>query len=887
MIDDYFKVLAKADKSMFLNINKNSQLITRLYYDGKDYCKSNPMTLEEFAKKSSEIFDIIIDNEKMNNVWEIINKEEVFNFPDIYKDNHNKPIKFYFKGGNVDDENIFLYIYKELEDSLDTFDELTKCVSFDFFKKTVEENIKNKTEFISGLINIDNFKEFNEKYNRILGDVVLIETASTIKQCVGNNGLVCRSGGDEFLFFYKISNDYDEVYKYITDMLFKINGANNEIVDVDTTITVTIGLTRHPLDGNKFDLLLNRNRAALIRGKKKARNCFIIYLLEKCGYVDEFTEFDSKVDDLEYVSGSMGLITGVMEILNSKFTLKKRITDSLNLIGLYFYLDRLVVTEVDPKTNKITNTLAWYNPRSLKKEYKPNTKNITLWKSIYEKSNLLVVNSLEEGEGLVISDVLKDSNIVACVATELRQNDLLFGQIRFEMTSINRHWQPSDISNFVMLSKMISIIYNNEYTTLSHYKEMYFDRTTGIYNLQKWVQEGEKFISDISNDVYSVLDVAIHDFVNILNAYGIITIEKILKTIANFLLTLEEDNIVFGRTADNRFSMIFKGKNIEYINSLFIDLKEYVKDNIQLETGNVLLEAGIYINEDKILLEEALDRAIIARKFNSSFDNATVFTSIMYEKELVRLELESHIEQALQDNEFLLYLQPKINTKDKKLAGAEALTRWNYNFEKLIFPDVFIPLLERNGFIAKLDYAVFENVCKLIKELKDNNQEVFPISVNVSRSIPNFDRYLSDLERIRKKYNIEPDYIEIEITEGMYTDNNEIMKDFINKLHKKGYKVSLDDFGSGYSNISALSKLNFDTIKFDRGFFNDIKNEKETMIIKTMVKLVKKLNMKVLCEGVETADYEAYLTEIGCDYIQGYYYDKPLPLETFMKKYIK
>ena len=258
----------------------------------------------------------------------------------------------------------------------------------------------------------------------------------------------------------------------------------------------------------------------------------------------------------------------------------------------------------------------------------------------------------------------------------------------------------------------------------------------------------------------------------------------------------------------------------------------------------------------------------------------------MYEKELVRLELESHIEQALQDNEFLLYLQPKINTKDKKLAGAEALTRWNYNFEKLIFPDVFIPLLERNGFIAKLDYAVFENVCKLIQELKNNNQEVFPISVNVSRSIPNFDRYLCDLERIRKKYNVEPDYIEVEITEGMYTDNNEIMKDFINKLHKKGYKVSLDDFGSGYSNISALSKLNFDTIKFDRGFFNDIKNEKETMIIKTMVKLVKKLNMKVLCEGVETADYEAYLTEIGCDYIQGYYYDKPLPLETFKKKYI-
>ena len=139
---------------------------------------------------------------------------------------------------------------------------------------------------------------------------------------------------------------------------------------------------------------------------------------------------------------------------------------------------------------------------------------------------------------------------------------------------------------------------------------------------------------------------------------------------------------------------------------------------------------------------------------------------------------------------------------------------------------------------------------------------------------------------IRKNYNVNPCYIEIEITEGMYSKDNVAIENFIDKLHSVGYKVSMDDFGSGNSNISTLSQLTFDTIKFDKAFFNDIDNLKEKMIIDTMTKLVKGMNMKVVCEGVETLEYVKYLKEIGADYIQGYYYDKPLAMLDFEKKYL-
>ena len=233
-------------------------------------------------------------------------------------------------------------------------------------------------------------------------------------------------------------------------------------------------------------------------------------------------------------------------------------------------------------------------------------------------------------------------------------------------------------------------------------------------------------------------------------------------------------------------------------------------------------------------------------------------------------------------------ISPFFNNESIRFYDFWAISRsasWS-NFEKLIFPNEFIPLLEANGYIAKLDFKVFENVCKFIKELEKEDKKPIPISVNVSRAIKDFNNYFDRLERIRQKYDVDPALIEIEITEGMYSLANEEISKFIDKLHQVGYKVSMDDFGSGNSNISTLSQLTFDTIKFDKGFFNNIDNQKEKMIVDTMTKLVKGMNMKVVCEGIETEDYVQYLTQIGADYIQGYYYDKPIGIDKFKEKYL-
>lgn len=887
MVDfEVAKLLAKAENSIMGCYNLKLRMITESYYGANNMLKNGPIDLDEYSKLLSEVVDIVIDKGRfLSALSQILSENDVFEFSDIYKTTGGLPIKINFRGGRLDSDNIVVNMFKDkVVESNDKQDELTKCDSYNDFKKNVDELIASNTQFILGILNLDSFKEFNINYNHVLGDIALIETASVMKQLLGSNGLVTRSGGDEFQFFYKVDNDYDVTYNFIRDFLLKIEDVINDIINVDKKLTATIGLSRFPLDGDNYKRIENRSRAALIRGKNKARNCFIIYLEEKCGYVDENTIFEERRNDTSSESSKINVITGVMEILNTNNTLRKRIEDSISLIGNFFYLDRIVVSEVTDKS--ISDLIVWYNPRSKKKEPKFNTENIKVWKSLYESSNLLVINGVEEGEATVLKDILAASNITACVAIELKHEGRLYGQIRFEMTSIDRIWQPTIISSFVLISKMISIKYDKEYLDYIHEKEMYYDSTTDVYNLLKWTLEGERFIQANDNPPYSILDIEIYEFNKILNLYGIVVVDSVLKTIANYLLRYKEGTTIFGRTSENRFTLLFRNVDELEIKDFYKELKEYVKENITLEKGNVLLKAGAFLNNDKTPLKEALDKAVIARKQESSFDDVAIFTQEMYEKEIFILKLESHIEKALDLDEFLLYLQPKFNATSKELSGAEALTRWNYNFEKLMYPDSFIPLLEKNGYISRLDYKVFENVCKLQREALDNGYKVVPISVNVSRSVKDFDKYLFDLEAIRKKYNIEASLLEIEITEGMYTENEKLIENFIKKLHSIGYKVSMDDFGSGYSNITALSQLNFDIIKFDRSFLTSPSNEKEALIVRVMTKLVKKLNMKVLFEGVETEEYEKYLTEIGCDYLQGYYYDKPIPLDTFKKKYI-
>lgn len=249
--------------------------------------------------------------------------------------------------------------------------------------------------------------------------------------------------------------------------------------------------------------------------------------------------------------------------------------------------------------------------------------------------------------------------------------------------------------------------------------------------------------------------------------------------------------------------------------------------------------------------------------------------------------LSNKMQKGIENKEFLIYLQPKFYAKTGMLAGAEALVRWNRK-GKIVMPNVFIPLLEKYGLITILDNHVLEEVFKIINSWNEKNYTIVPISVNESRQNLYDRNHIEKLIKLINKYNISPSMIELEMTETTVVNNVELAKEAEKNVHKLGFIVSMDDFGTGYSSFSMLKNINIDILKMDKSFFDDILESKRgKIIIESVIHMSHKLNIKVVAEGIETKEQAEYLKNIECDMIQGYIYEKPIPVFEFEKKYLK
>lgn len=254
---------------------------------------------------------------------------------------------------------------------------------------------------------------------------------------------------------------------------------------------------------------------------------------------------------------------------------------------------------------------------------------------------------------------------------------------------------------------------------------------------------------------------------------------------------------------------------------------------------------------------------------------------------LIKNEIEKEVSRALKENEFKIYIQPKIDTKKETLVGAESLIRWNRYHKEMIRPDEFIPLLEEFGIITKLDYYVLEEVCKMQRKYIEKGIRI-PISINESkRHLSNKD-YVEELMKIVKFYNIPTSLLELEMTESAVVENVQMAKNTEQKLHQLGFIVSMDDFGTGYSSFSMLKDINIDILKIDKSFFQEIiENERGKIIIESIIQMTKKLGIKTVAEGIETKEQVEYLKQIECDMIQGYYYAPPIYQKEFEQKWLK
>lgn len=266
------------------------------------------------------------------------------------------------------------------------------------------------------------------------------------------------------------------------------------------------------------------------------------------------------------------------------------------------------------------------------------------------------------------------------------------------------------------------------------------------------------------------------------------------------------------------------------------------------------------------------------------------FDTELHKKEELENYIEGHMHQALRDGEFRLFLQPKKNLHSGMLDGAEALVRWKTGAGKMIFPDQFIPLFERNGFCVELDLYMAEQACRQIRAWIDEGKNPVAISVNQSKRLFFEADYVQRLTDLVKKYDVPARLITLEILEGLALENADELNEKIRRLQARGFRVSLDDFGSGYSSLNTLVRLKIDELKLDRGFLLSAQGAEQArarLIMKHVAAMAQQLNISVVAEGVETEADEQMIRSIGCDTGQGYLYSRPVSAAEFDEKYMR
>lgn len=357
------------------------------------------------------------------------------------------------------------------------------------------------------------------------------------------------------------------------------------------------------------------------------------------------------------------------------------------------------------------------------------------------------------------------------------------------------------------------------------------------------------------------------------------TLKEIWKVIASHL---KEEELAAHINADH-YVLFLKAESrtalIERINKISEDIK---KISTRINIISIWPYFGVYESKNQEDPETCYGYANQAkhlvrgkRKMNYAFYESVNYAKLVEEKELV-----DYFDKAIENQEFELWYQPKYKSDDETVVGAEALVRWRKEDGTLRQPLSFIPLFEKNGLIANLDEYVFRMVCLQQKKWIDEGKHIFPISVNISRASLYYDDIVQRYQNILEDSGLKPEMVPLEITESATVDNSQI-KRLVERFHSVGFPIHLDDFGNGYSALSTLNVMHFDTLKLDKGLVDFIGDSNGEKLLGYTIKLAKSLGMRITAEGVEYRNQVDFLQNLECDEIQGYYFSKPLPLAEF------
>ncbi|SER75257.1 EAL domain-containing protein [Lachnobacterium bovis] len=477
------------------------------------------------------------------------------------------------------------------------------------------------------------------------------------------------------------------------------------------------------------------------------------------------------------------------------------------------------------------------------------------------------------------------SDDFTCFCSRMVNNKLLHLQIDYHNVYNNKNKRISSYYQIIDKTESVDILEKQRYLAIH-------DTVTGVYNTTHFFKVVRDYIEEFPQFRYLAVVVSINQFKLINDVFGSFIGDDVLHMTATGLKKLSKKHeILYGRVSSNKFGFLIKRnefKDLE-IKELFTNLA----DNYNKIYYPIVYKIGIYeITDDRIpitLMFEHCIQAIESLKNNYNHQ-ITKYSQHLDRQLLWEKEVSEGITNAINNNELLLYLQPQV-TKDDLVVGAEVLVRWQHLIKGLLYPNQFIPILEKTGTIIELDKFMWESSCKLLSDWKkEGRKNQLGDDLYLSLNISPMDFYFLDVHsefiRLTKKYDLSPHTLRLEITEDVLMKDIDRKISVVQKLKNDGFTIEIDNFGNSYTFLNILKDLPIDVLKLEMSFLYETREpEKNHSILEHLIHLVRELGLTVITEGIEVKEQVPFLSKMGCDLFQGFYFSTPLPADEFEAKY--
>ncbi len=827
-------------------------------------------------------------------------------------DKNGVPLRVIGKSQNIENEKRREAVFENIVN----IDSLTKLFNREYSKKLIERKFDESLMLSHSIVvvDIDDFSHINNSFGKVFCDEILLGVTAGLKNIFSDDDIIGKIGEDEFIIF--IDNVVSEAW--LEEILVKIEDifkCSRVCEKYDTNITGSIGAVISKKGDSDFEGNFEKANYALYISKSVEKSKFHIFndtdVIPFINKTKEGFDFGRKIGKRfvynKEVVAEREFYYEIAEFAFDVMESTKNVDSAINIlfdrVGRYFNLSRVVFREF--RNNEGSSCFIAYHWCNKPNDLSVNNlkvfdcADISVFLSKCDENGMFIYSEYPGFERNLDAKAYVDFGVKSVLRFVIFEGDRASGSISFDDHN-ERIWGQNEIRALKMIVKIISAYilkiraFREAQATVERITK--YDSVTGVMKFESFKNEVVKILYSDVGGKYAVVYSDISNFKYINKRYGYKIGDELLK---NFVMEMDESKfslLITSRIFTDNFVSVIKlddnitadniGEVVDEYNNGFIARQKRIYDEI-----NIGVITGIYIfnnnypDIDKDYVNKLIDSANIARKYAKSIlsEKAVFFDSNMERKMKMQVEILTSMEKALVNNEFVVVFQPKVRLGgSNEIVGAEALVRWVKNDGKIIPPMDFIPLFEKNGFVVNVDFCVYEQVCKFLSKRIKENKKIVPISVNVSRVHLEKGDFIDKIQKLVEKYNIPKEYLEFELTENIFLENFDKTIEVMSALRNMNFKVSMDDFGSGYSSLNFLKKLPVDVLKMDKGFLdNDEIKDNDEIVIKSVIDMAKRMRITVLCEGVETEKQAKFLMDAGCDLAQGYYFSKPVTAEEF------